>query len=626
MSQFNTLMGLIASLKIISLTFVLSSALFCAPVLAHENHGGGGTSDIITVRGRLRILKIDNVSSGRAKSERHFYLEDEVTNEQVELHFPSAAPNELHPGSLVEVRGHKIQSGILVGLDDGSGITQLAAAALVEATGNRATLVLLLESNDAVSSCNANQVTDLMFTNPTASVSGAYSQSSNNTFTFAGQVREHVRIDVNTNGLCNYSAWATQADTAVQQMGIDVSSYASVVYVLPQGSSCGWAGVAYMNGRNSWIRGDYCARAQTYAHELGHNIGMHHAADPGWEYGDYSDPMSGVTSVVQTVNAPHKVQMGWVPGQSLKAIGVGTHTIAALDTNPSSTSLPLVATLVKPDTGEKYYLSYRTPIGYTARIGSGYLNRLNIHRFSGSGLTMFLGAYDVGQVFTDSVNGLSIQVLQSDAGSITFQVSGSCMANAPTLSMSPSVLGGAAGASLTYNFSVKNLDSVYCPSSVFNLSATLPPELSASFSPSSLSIAAGASTVASVTVTSNAQSTGGTYNFAINAIDNTQASHVGSINGQYVIDNIAPSIPTGLTARITKNKIQLSWIASSDNVSVMGYEVERKNVATGVVSIFSSPYSSYLDGAPRGTYTYRVRAYDAAGNRSDFSASITFKK
>jgi chitodextrinase len=84
-------------------------------------------------------------------------------------------------------------------------------------------------------------------------------------------------------------------------------------------------------------------------------------------------------------------------------------------------------------------------------------------------------------------------------------------------------------------------------------------------------------------------------------------------------DTVAPSAPTGLSAAVKKGRrVALSWNASSDNVGVVGYNVYR-----GGALIAQPTGTSYSDRPPRGTFTYVVRARDAAGNVSGPSASVT---
>ncbi len=79
-------------------------------------------------------------------------------------------------------------------------------------------------------------------------------------------------------------------------------------------------------------------------------------------------------------------------------------------------------------------------------------------------------------------------------------------------------------------------------------------------------------------------------------------------------DIIPPSVPTGLVAiAVSPSQINLSWVPSTDNVGVAGYQVYRNG---SQVAIATS--TSYQDTglAASTTYTYTVVAYDAAGNVS----------
>jgi len=86
-----------------------------------------------------------------------------------------------------------------------------------------------------------------------------------------------------------------------------------------------------------------------------------------------------------------------------------------------------------------------------------------------------------------------------------------------------------------------------------------------------------------------------------------------------VADATAPSIPTGLTATaVSVSAINLSWTASTDNVSVTGYQVFRDSI-----QIATSSGTTYSDTglATSTAYTYFVKAFDAAGNISAASNS-----
>jgi chitodextrinase len=81
-------------------------------------------------------------------------------------------------------------------------------------------------------------------------------------------------------------------------------------------------------------------------------------------------------------------------------------------------------------------------------------------------------------------------------------------------------------------------------------------------------------------------------------------------------DNEAPSAPANLSASTTASQIGLSWENSTDNVGVSYYQVSRDGQQIG---ISANPF--YLDSSlsPNTTYTYAVRAADAAGNLSSAS-------
>ena len=93
-------------------------------------------------------------------------------------------------------------------------------------------------------------------------------------------------------------------------------------------------------------------------------------------------------------------------------------------------------------------------------------------------------------------------------------------------------------------------------------------------------------------------------------------------------DTTPPTVPGSLTGTVLSGtQITLSWPASTDNVGVTGYELERcQGVGcTAFVRIATPTTTSYIDTsvAPGLSYSYRVRARDAAGNFSAYSPITT---
>jgi hypothetical protein len=93
-------------------------------------------------------------------------------------------------------------------------------------------------------------------------------------------------------------------------------------------------------------------------------------------------------------------------------------------------------------------------------------------------------------------------------------------------------------------------------------------------------------------------------------------------------DTQPPTAPSSLTATAAStSQINLSWTASTDNVGVTGYFIERCTGA-GCTSFFRvavATGTTYSDTGlgPDSTFEYRVRATDAAGNLSAYSNVVS---
>ena len=124
---------------------------------------------------------------------------------------------------------------------------------------------------------------------------------------------------------------------------------------------------------------------------------------------------------------------------------------------------------------------------------------------------------------------------------------------------------------------------------------------------------------AGTTLTDGLLAPGVTYTYTVRARDAALNSSAASTALVVTTpDGAAPSVPTGLaTTSVSETSIGLTWNASTDNVGVTGYEVRRNGTLVG-----SPAGTTFADNtvAANQTYSYTVRARDAAGN---FSADST---
>src|SRR5438874_1018253 len=86
-------------------------------------------------------------------------------------------------------------------------------------------------------------------------------------------------------------------------------------------------------------------------------------------------------------------------------------------------------------------------------------------------------------------------------------------------------------------------------------------------------------------------------------------------------DTVAPSTPAGLTASAaSSSRINLSWLAATDNVGVIRYSVYRDGVQ--IASVAGRSYANTGLSAAT-TYSYTVAASDAARNASAQSSPVS---
>lgn len=88
-------------------------------------------------------------------------------------------------------------------------------------------------------------------------------------------------------------------------------------------------------------------------------------------------------------------------------------------------------------------------------------------------------------------------------------------------------------------------------------------------------------------------------------------------------DTSAPATPAPpVAAQVGTSGTQITWSADTDNVGVAGYRVYRNGSA--IASVNGTAYADQ-NLPPNASYSYTIRAFDAAGNSSASSATLSVK-
>ena len=158
---------------------------------------------------------------------------------------------------------------------------------------------------------------------------------------------------------------------------------------------------------------------------------MHHSTSlrPDGTVSAYGDPSCVMATSFRELNAPHRIEMGWLKGKTTKSVtSSGTFDLSPLELdNPGNKQVLIVDVgMINFNKPEKYYLSYRAPIGpFDNTMSSSVVNRLSIHSWTGerSNVTRYIGAIGVGETYIDSQNGITFTVIGIANDVLTLDIS-----------------------------------------------------------------------------------------------------------------------------------------------------------------------------------------------------------
>ena len=345
-----------------------------------------------TVEGTLRVIAVDFFDDKLSRT--HYTL---VTSNKKELAIYPAKEikQNLVSGLKIKIKGFRIDDNIIFDASSQSSITILsqdssnqivkkAHAAGSGTTGDKRTAVILANfANTVQPSLTISQAQNKIF----VETDDYYRENSYGKTSLSGDVFGWYKLNINQN--CDP---ISTYDSAVAAANPDIHfpNFNRIIIVAPFGPDCGWGGVAIIGEREyntpdgpatqavSWL----LPGLRAASHELGHNIGLHHAnfwncgfevnsSCNNREYGNIHSVMG--LFFTGHFDAAQKDYLGWFDSNNITtASSTGNFLLEPLETNTNGLKAIKIPRVANPSNQfeDYYYLEYRQPIGFDTSLPS----------------------------------------------------------------------------------------------------------------------------------------------------------------------------------------------------------------------------------------------------------------
>ncbi|GGJ95117.1 hypothetical protein GCM10010123_26150 [Pilimelia anulata] len=365
----------------VRLAMALGTAALC--VLAAAPPAAAAAAAEVTARGPLQRTVADAFDGGHAREQAT------VRVDGADVPVPSAAVAGVPAASTVEVTvragagrtGGALAAAVATGSARVTGVRVVAAAAATGATGTHQ--ITLVPMYWATASVPGGEPTTAELTAAVGDVDAYYDEVSHGAIRVnAHRTLPWTKITMPDGANCNTQIGRTQTEALRLAGSMTSSPLHHLVAYFPPAAGCGWAGLATIgSGWGSygmmWLNS--YSDVRVFAHELGHNMGLHHSGGLRCQDEDgievtlsadcsidaYDDPWDIMGSSpyghVGHLSTARLAQLGALPSAAQRQVTVGAQVQLA----PVS-AVAGVRSVTVPIGTSTYHLEYRTPTGLDA--------------------------------------------------------------------------------------------------------------------------------------------------------------------------------------------------------------------------------------------------------------------